>query len=44
MQGQSPVPPVQGGFLVVRPSLKTFEEFQAIIRKVSYYFFSILFK
>ena len=42
MQGQSPVPPVQGGFLVIRPSLETFKEFQAIIRKVTYHFFSIL--
>ena len=36
MQGKSPVPPVQGGFLVVRPSLETFKEFQAIIRKVGF--------
>ena len=42
MQGQSPVPPVQGGFLVIRPSLESFKEFQAIIRKVTYHFFSIL--
>jgi hypothetical protein len=33
MQGNSPVPPVQGGFLVIRPSLDTFAEYQAIIRK-----------
>ena len=33
MQGKSPVPPVQGGFLVIKPSLKTFEAFQAVIRK-----------
>jgi hypothetical protein len=34
MQGHSPVPPVQGGFLVVRPSLASFEEYRDIIRKV----------
>lgn len=33
MMGGSPVPPAQGGFLVVRPSMETFEEFRAIIRK-----------
>jgi len=33
MQGGSPVPPAQGGFLVVRPSMDRFKEFQAIIRK-----------
>jgi hypothetical protein len=33
MMGSSPAPPAQGGFLVVRPSLATFEEFRAIIRK-----------
>lgn len=31
--GGSPVPPAQGGFLVIRPSLSRFEEFRAIIRK-----------
>ena len=34
MQGSSPVPPVQGGFLVVKPSLERFEEYKAIIKKV----------
>jgi len=33
MKGVSPSVPVQGGFLVVRPSMSTFKEFQAIIRK-----------
>lgn len=33
MKGNSPVPPAQGGFLVIRPSLERFEEFRAIIRK-----------
>eukprot|EP01035_Chromulina_nebulosa_P018924 gene18924-24731_t len=33
MKGDSPVPPAQGGFLVVRPSLTTFSKFQEIIRK-----------
>ena len=33
MKGGSPVVPAQGGFLVVRPSMDTFREFQAIIRK-----------
>eukprot|EP01039_Chlorochromonas_danica_P005802 gene5802-6390_t len=33
MKGHSPVPPVQGGFLVIRPSMERFHEFQAIIRK-----------
>lgn len=33
MKGGSPVPPAQGGFLVIRPSMDTFREFQAIIRK-----------
>ena len=33
MRGSSPVPPAQGGFLVIRPSLETFRELQAIIRK-----------
>ena len=37
MQGHSPVPPVQGGFLVVRPSLKSFEEYKNIIRKVNFH-------
>ena len=29
----SPYPPAQGGFFVIRPSMETFREFQAIIRK-----------
>ena len=33
MKGGSPVVPAQGGFLVVRPSMDTFREFQSIIRK-----------
>jgi len=33
MQGKSPVPPVQGGFLVIRPSMDTYREYQEIIRK-----------
>ena len=33
MKGGSPVPPAQGGFLVVRPSIQRFNEFCAIIRK-----------
>lgn len=33
MKGGSPVPPAQGGFLVVRPSIQRFEEFRAIIKK-----------
>jgi len=33
MKGGSPVAPAQGGFLVVRPSLERFKEFQAIIKK-----------
>ena len=33
MKGGSPVPPVQGGFLVIRPSMERFEELRAIIRK-----------
>ena len=33
MKGGSPVAPAQGGFLVVRPSLKTFDDFRAVIRK-----------
>jgi hypothetical protein len=33
MQGNSPVPPVQGGFLVIRPSIASFEEYRSIIRK-----------
>lgn len=33
MKGSSPVPPVQGGFLVIRPSLARFHELQSIIRK-----------
>ena len=33
MKGNSPVPPAQGGFLVVRPSMERFEEYKAIIRK-----------
>lgn len=34
--GTKPVPPVQGGFLVVRPSMDIFTEFQNIIRKGDY--------
>jgi hypothetical protein len=30
--GSRPVPPAQGGFLVIRPSMDTFMEFQKIIR------------
>jgi len=33
MGPRSPAVPAQGGFLVVRPSMETFKEFQAIIRK-----------
>lgn len=33
MRGGSPVPPAQGGFLVIRPSMERFEEFCAIIKK-----------
>ena len=33
MKGNCKYPPVQGGFLVVRPSMETFEEFRAIIRR-----------
>ena len=33
MRGGSPVPPVQGGFLVIKPSMDTFREFQGVIRK-----------
>ena len=33
MRGGSPVPPAQGGFLVIRPSMERFEELRAIIRK-----------
>lgn len=33
MKGGSPVPPVQGGFLVIRPSVSRFEELRGIIRK-----------
>lgn len=33
MKGGSPVVPAQGGFLVIRPSMETFREFQSIIRK-----------
>jgi hypothetical protein len=33
MKAGSPVAPAQGGFLVVRPSLARFEEYQRIIRK-----------
>lgn len=33
MKGNSPVPPVQGGFLVVRPSVERYEELRAIIIK-----------
>lgn len=31
-----PVPPVQGGFLVIKPSLERFEELRSIIRKGQY--------
>lgn len=31
--GTKPVPPAQGGFLVIRPSVKRFQEYQDIIRK-----------
>lgn len=37
MKGGSKVVPVQGGFLVVKPSLDTFEEFRSIIRKGNHY-------
>mmetsp|Transcript_6203 Transcript_6203/g.13685 ORF Transcript_6203/g.13685 Transcript_6203/m.13685 type:complete len:397 (+) Transcript_6203:158-1348(+) len=33
MKGRCKYAPVQGGFLVIKPSIKTFEEFRAIIRK-----------
>ena len=33
MKAGSPVAPAQGGFLVIRPSLERFQEYQAIIRK-----------
>ena len=33
MKGNCKFPPVQGGFLVVKPSMETFEEFRAIIRR-----------
>lgn len=33
MKGNCKYPPVQGGFLVVKPSMETFEEFRNIIRK-----------
>ena len=33
MQAGSPAVPVQGGFLVIKPSMARFEEFQRIIRK-----------
>ncbi len=36
MGPKSPAVPAQGGFLVVRPSMDTFREFQAIIRKGDY--------
>jgi hypothetical protein len=32
----SPVPPAQGGFLVIRPNVERFEEFRRIIRKGDY--------
>ena len=32
MKGGSPVPPVQGGLLVIRPSIERFEELRQIIR------------
>jgi len=33
MKGRCKYAPVQGGFLVIKPSMQTFEEFRAIIRK-----------
>ena len=36
MKGSSPVPPVQGGFIVVRPSLAAFEEYREVIREGNY--------
>jgi hypothetical protein len=33
MKAGSPAVPAQGGFLIVKPSIETFEEFKAIIRK-----------
>lgn len=33
MKGSCKYPPVQGGFLVVKPSMQTFEDFRAIIRR-----------
>lgn len=33
MKGNCKYPPVQGGFLVVKPSMQTFEDFKAIIRR-----------
>lgn len=33
MKGGSPVAPAQGGFLVIKPSMEAFTEFQEIIRK-----------
>lgn len=32
MKGGSPVPPVQGGLLIIRPSMERFEELRSIIR------------
>lgn len=36
MMSGSPVPPAQGGFIVVKPSMKTFSKFQEIIREGDY--------
>ena len=36
MKGSSPVPPVQGGFIVIRPSMTTFEEYKEVIREGNY--------
>lgn len=33
MKGNAKYPPVQGGVLVIKPSMRTFEEFRVIIRK-----------
>jgi hypothetical protein len=33
MMSGSPYPPAQGGFFVIKPSIETFQEFQAIIKK-----------
>lgn len=36
MKGGSPVPPAQGGFLAVKPSMETFKKFQEVIREGDY--------